>query len=79
MPDSVQQPKSVTDAVARYVTEGDKGTTWVYQWLTKTERNAVDQHLVAIDHPIAYQPGTNEHRFRQYVKELAVKGEPNAR
>lgn len=39
--------------------------------LEKSERDLVDQWLVELEHPLAYQPGTQESRIVSIIKELA--------
>lgn len=37
--------------------------------MTGADRKAFDDILVASQHPLAYQPGTTEWRFKQYITE----------
>lgn len=37
---------------------------------SKDEQDSVDAYLVAIEHPSAYEAGTQEHRYISIVKEL---------
>ena len=69
---SNKQPRdSARAAASRFKVDGQRGIDWVYFQLSETERNAFDQMLVNIKHPLAHEAGTNEYRFRTYVKELA--------
>jgi hypothetical protein len=47
-----------------------------YFRLDQSECNLVDQWLVELEHPLAYQPGTQESRIVAIVKELAELGNP---
>lgn len=61
----------VYQAVTRYRQEGTRGIAWTYDHMSRADRAAFDEHLVAVKHPLAYQPGTNEERFRAYVIEVS--------
>jgi len=58
-------------AVARFKREGERGLGWEFSLTTQAQRDDLDKHLVAISHDLAFQPGTQEQRFRAYVRELA--------
>jgi|HubBroStandDraft_1064217.scaffolds.fasta_scaffold01033_19 hypothetical protein len=67
-------PKIVQDAAER-IRRGDKqGAEWVYfQGSNRAELKAVDQHLVEIQHPLAFQAGSQLDRFRSYAWEIAER------
>lgn len=57
----------------RYVKNGDKqGASWVFMHLDQAERDAFDAALVESGHPSAFQAGTQERRFSDYVAELVA-------
>jgi len=67
-------PKSIQDAIHRYRREGDRGIDWKFSMgMTTEEKDAIDDWLLKIKHPLAYQAGTQEGRFKAIVKELAVE------
>lgn len=44
---------------------------WIYfHCWSGIERVEMDYWLVKVNHPLAYEPGTNEHRFKALVKEI---------
>ena len=52
-------------------------TSWVwFHASVAAERAEVDTYLVAIQHPLAFQAGTPETRFRKLVDEVRFMGEP---
>ena len=65
-------PDCVADGIARYRREGKSGIGWVFMHLSGADRDAVDAWLVETGHPLAMQPGTQEHRFGAIVEELAT-------
>lgn len=46
---------------------GQRGVTDTYFQMSKTDRDAFDAMLVQTKDPLAYEPGTTEHRFRIVV------------
>ena len=58
-------------AIARFKLEGERGLDWAFCCATKVQLDDLDTHLVAVSHDLAFQPGTQEQRFRAYVRELA--------
>ena len=44
-----------------------------YYRASKEERKAIDDWLVRIKHPLAYEPGDMEYRYLAIVKELSAK------
>jgi hypothetical protein len=65
--------EKIDEAVSRYKREEKKGSDWTYMWLTNVLRDDFDKYLLSIKHPLNMQPGTNEHRWHMYIKELATK------
>jgi len=59
------------EAVRRFKQEGGRGTDWVWFQLGAAERESIDRHLVATEHPLCFLAGTAESRFRLLVAELA--------
>ena len=43
---------------------------WLWDFSSKEERDSVDNYLVSISHPLAFEAGTKEYRFRSIVKEI---------
>lgn len=43
-----------------------------YFRLTKAECDVIDRWLVAIEHPLAFQPGTQESRIAALVREFGA-------
>ncbi len=44
----------------------------VWQWfhcMSKSDRDTMDRELIAAKHPLAFEPGTQESRFRALCKE----------
>lgn len=68
----------VRTAAARVRVYGEAEISRVFCWLTQEERAAFTRWLVEIKHPLAYQPGTDEWRFREVVKALASGGDLSA-
>lgn len=66
-------PQSIQDAVNRFKIEGGRGVDWVYMQMGKAERDSVDSWLIKQKHPLAYQAGTQESRFKDIVSELVGK------
>lgn len=58
-------------AAAR-VAQGDgAGAAWVFhRCMDAADRDAFDAALVSVEHPLAFEAGTCESRFRAYVAEL---------
>lgn len=69
----VRVPEPVREATARVLTGDAAGASWVYTRLAKADRDAIDRWLVETKHPSAYEPGTQEDRFRRIVGELTKK------
>ena len=59
----------IAAARARYAHEGTRGIEWYWdRSMTQADRDAFDRYLVVTCDPLAYQPGTQESRFRAYVR-----------
>ncbi len=61
-----------TDAVKNAVSRAQRGERddyWAWHLVPQLEREAMDKFLVEIKHPLAYQPGTQEYRFKMLVTE----------
>ena len=70
------QPKQIldflTEAVHRYIQEGDQGISWVFfQGMTSDDRLRFDLWLVKMKDRLAWQAGSTEWRFKQRVKAMA--------
>jgi len=65
-------PVLAAAAVDRFRREGERGIDWVWLWAPAEQRAAVDDWLVRTRHPLAYQAGTPESRFRQLVREITA-------
>jgi len=62
----------LTDAVHRYLREGDQGIAWTFhQCMTSDDRLRFDLWLVEMKDRLAWQPGSTEWRFKQRVKAMA--------
>jgi len=58
-------------AIDQFKVYGEKGISHVYfNVMSKQDREEFDEQLVAIDHQLAYEAGTNEYRFKSMVKSL---------
>ena len=60
----------IADAIKRYEHEGERGLDW--EWfhvMSAADRNEFEKYLVSIKHPLAYEPGSKEFRFKQYIRE----------
>jgi len=70
-------PELVKAALTRHVVTGEaltRACTWVwFQCATSAEREEVDRWIVGIGHPLGFEPGTAENRFRAIVRELAAE------
>jgi hypothetical protein len=69
----MEQPRTsqsfLTEAIERQRKDSG-GWSWVFfQEMTAADRKAFDRWLVENEDPLAYQPGTTEHRFRSKVHE----------
>lgn len=61
----------MTATPAEHVAMAKNRDDWVWQFhriMTKLDRERFDQWLVDTNHPLAYQPGTTERRFRLMVE-----------
>jgi hypothetical protein len=62
----------LTDAVHRYLREGESGIAWVFHFrMTDADRLRFDGFLVAMQDELAWQAGTCESRFRTRVMRMA--------
>lgn len=65
-------PEIAKQAVARVKAGDTSGADWIwFHCATPEDRGRFDAYLVRIEHPLAYQPGTRETRWRAYIAELA--------
>ena len=62
-------------AALRRVRNGDPdGANWVFfMHMSKNDREHFDAALIDANHPLAFQAGTQEARFRAYVEELVQR------
>lgn len=58
-------------AVRRYKAEGKGGIDWEFFNMSQEERVAFDLFLVRVKDPLAYEPGSVEHRFNVRVMRMA--------
>lgn len=50
--------------------EGERGLAWHWdRCVTAVQKEQMDHWLIEIKHPLAYQPGTREFRYRTVCKE----------
>lgn len=66
--------KHIELAVA-YERMGDPAYSWrdvFFQHMSAADRQAFDRWLVESDDPLAYEPGTTEHRFRAVVQRVVT-------
>jgi hypothetical protein len=71
----VSYPLLVTRAVARLLTQGQgihAACGWEWSVATSGERIAVDEWIVATQHPLGALPSTAERRFTLLVREAAA-------
>lgn len=61
----------LAEAVSRYKREGSRGIDWTFDHMSDQDRLAFDLWLVRVKDPLAYEPGTTEHRFRTRVRAMA--------
>lgn len=62
----------LTDAVHRYIREGEQGIAWTFhQCMTGEDHVRFDLWLVKMKDPLAWEPGTPESRFRRRAKAMA--------
>ena len=52
----------------------DANWTYFMCW-TSFDKELMDKWLVNVNHPLAYEPGTNERQFKTLMKE--IKGKSN--
>ena len=71
----MKRPKIISDGVSHHKTYKDSGT-FIWTTAPASERKKVDDYLVSINHPSAMEPGTAEHRFKSFVRELAKDKNP---
>lgn len=73
-PEPVVEPRCVSYAVARYKQEGERGISWTwFHGTSDADRKAFERFLVRDGHPLAYEAGTAEWRFREYVRQRAAR------
>lgn len=59
--------------LARY--ENGRFISDAYFRLSQSERDLVDQWLIEMEHPLAYQPGSQQNRIVTIVRELSALAE----
>lgn len=76
-PDHPPLVKSAVERVQRAMKDPhgspSRESAWAWDQGSKSERDAVDKHLVSIKHPSASEAGTPENRFHNYVREVASR------
>ena len=72
MEECIESPVCIDHGVAHYKTYGNCNHVY-FHCMSNADRENVDRYLVAIHHPLAFEPGTNEIRYKALVKELATK------
>lgn len=68
-------PRVVREAVARPrrddpMVSRERRISDAWFSVARAEKEAVDRWLVATGHPLAYEPGTDEYRFKALVREI---------
>ena len=49
----------------------DKDYGWEWQFAIQKEKDEIDTWIVKVGHPLGFQTGTQEWRFKKLVRELA--------
>lgn len=60
----------VARAIARLKRGDTRGPDWEFMHFNASDRNLFDDWLVRFKHPLAFEPGTQEQRFKAIVKEI---------
>lgn len=65
-------PKSLADCL--YLAKYENGRFISDSWsrMPKSERDLIDRWLVEMEHPLAFQPGTQQSRIEALVREFGV-------
>ena len=67
-----EPPNYLFEAIRCFEREGNVGLDWLwFHILSPGRRKEFDAWLVADKHPLAYQAGSAESRFRRVIKEMA--------
>lgn len=66
-------PESMKSALSQIRVYGEKGAPDVFFRMSKADRDSFDKWLISIKHPLAYEAGTQEHRFKMVAKELSSR------
>lgn len=62
-------PKSLADNLYLAKYENGRFINDAYFRIPQADRNLIDKWLVEIEHPLAFQPGTQENRITALVRE----------
>jgi hypothetical protein len=65
-------PKCLADSLYLAKYENGRFVSDAYFRLTQADRNLIDRWLVEHEHPLAYQPGTQESRIVALVREFGA-------
>ena len=64
----------IRDAVETYMKSGDDGLEYSTV-LSRKDRDDFLEYLISIEHPLAFADKTIEHKWKDFIRELADKGE----
>lgn len=65
-------PKVLADCLYLAKYENGRFIADAYFRMTQTNRDLIDRWLVEIEHPLAFQPGTQESRITALVREFGA-------
>jgi hypothetical protein len=66
-------PEEVLEGARRLRVGDAGGPGWILRWMSQGARDRVDRWLVERAHPLASEPGTQEHRFLAVCAEWAAR------
>lgn len=70
---TLKLPPYVMSAVSQYLYEGTRGLDWTwFHVMSEADRKGFDKFLVSIQHPLAYEAGTPESRFKRFVRDYVM-------
>lgn len=65
-------PKCLADNLYLAKYENGRFVSDAYFRISQADRNLIDRWLVEIEHPLAYQPGTQEFRIVALIREFGA-------
>ena len=67
-------PKIVRAGLERSGSQGNKDLNWVwFRQATQADRDEFEKYLVDTKDPLAYQPGSPEYRYKEFMRQLLIR------